>query len=216
MMLTTRPLLLHVIRPHQRAGAVDTTIASSQIPEVVLALVKACVRSARQSYTILIEEWISGSFKPFDYTRTQYLFSAGTILAISNFLGFSDSPSDQEDFDLACKFMENMVQAGSLVAAEFYQHLEAIKTDICTCASENGTWESGTVKRHADAENANAQSSTAFPEPCTSAEAMAADFGLNEPSLDSFLLQDQLSGEDQSYLDASLSEDLYWPVFDIS
>lgn len=182
-------------------------------------MVQACVRSGRQSHAILTESWIAGSFKPFDYTSTRYLFSAATILAISHFLGGPGSSRDGDDFDMACRLIKNMVQSGSVVAAEFYQHLEAIRADTCGSGypSETGTLEGRTaVEGDADAEDAAvAQSSAAaVPQPWGSAGAVAADLVLGEPTFEAFELQDELSAEDQSYLDISQLEELYWPVFD--
>lgn len=219
MMITTRPLLLHMVRSRQRAHTGDPPVPPSQTPEAILTLAQACIRSARQSHAILTESWISGLFKPFDYARTRYLFSAATILAVSHFLGDPGSSRDGDDFGMACTLMENMVQAGSVVAAEFYQHLEAIRADTRgVYLSETGTLEGGTaIEGGEDAESAAAQLlMPVVPLPCGSTGGVEAGLVLGEPTSEAFELQDKMSAEDQIYLDMSQLEELYWPVFDAS
>ena len=69
--------------------------------------------------------WIEGSFRTFDYFRTQYLFSATTILAVSSLI---DDPTQtkKQDFILGSQLLDDLKNYGSYPASEFCRHTQAM------------------------------------------------------------------------------------------
>ncbi|KAH6869435.1 fungal-specific transcription factor domain-containing protein [Thelonectria olida] len=132
LILTTRPILLLVLREH--LAALRGTGEESRIPESARAIADACCRAARHSCSLLEECWINGTFHVFDYFYTQYLFSAATVLAISSLLGQADSHSDAEGFENAMNFLEQLQQSGNFAANEFCSHVNGIK-NLLQCLS---------------------------------------------------------------------------------
>ncbi|CEL10270.1 hypothetical protein ASPCAL13392 [Aspergillus calidoustus] len=116
--LTTRPILLHVLRTHLEA---------SPVPPSGLTLSDTCVRYARHSCQLLTDSWTNGSFMIFDFFYTQYLFAAATVLGISSMLEGKDRQNDKEQFEVAVHLLSQLKDIGSFAAAEFYSHVEAIE-----------------------------------------------------------------------------------------
>ncbi|KAL0930616.1 fungal specific transcription factor domain-containing protein [Colletotrichum truncatum] len=216
VILTTRPLLLHMIRMKQTSKGETMMNSTSDATDNIHTLSNACIRAARHSHTILTESWIDGSFKPFEYSHTEYLFSVAVILAISGLLSGPGSSKDQEDFDLACQLMQDLRKSGSTAATEFCQHIEAMRRDIENSAFGKTSVESTLGGLPVNPNPVTTQTETVQCAPFEFTAPMTADIFLSEPSLEGFLSQDDPSSEQLDYLDISNLEGLYWPVMDFS
>ena len=212
VILSTRPILLHVLRAHKQLwnDASRTKDLKKEIGETPLALAEACIRCARHSHRLLTDTWIDGSFAIYDYTYTQYLFSAATILAISSISIGQNDDSDKDGFDSASQFLDQLKQNGNYAAREFCQHLQAIKLSLNTFRNPT----------NADTFNAFA---LPFPQPpftpsnttpgSTFQPTMTAEMALAEPSLQDFLTH---SDFDPGFLDTQIQGDqfqgFYYPM----
>jgi len=212
VILSTRPVLLHVLRAHKQLwlNASRTKDLRQEIGETPLALAEACIRCARHSHRLLTDTWIDGSFAIYDYTYTQYLFSAATILAISSISIGQNDDSDKDGFDSAYQFLEQLKQNGNYAAQEFCQHLEAIKLSLATYCDPASS----------DTFNAFALSFPQLPfTPTTTTPGsafqptMTAEMALAEPSLQEFLTQADF---DPGFLDTQIQGDqfqgFYYPM----
>lgn len=121
LILATRPILLHVLRTRLLQPQ-----AEHDIPESALALSEACVTCARHSYGLLTDNWTNGSLMVFDYFDTQYMFSTGTILAISVLWERNACSMDRDRLECVAQFLLQLKLNGNLAAAEFHQHVSAI------------------------------------------------------------------------------------------
>ena len=95
----------------------------------------ACVRSARLSCQLLSQCWVNGEFHIFDYFYVQHLFSAAVILAIAGTLGRETSQDDNDAFNLAAGFLQQLEQHGNPAAMEFYSHIKGIQSTLATLRS---------------------------------------------------------------------------------
>jgi proline utilization trans-activator len=90
----------------------------------------------------------------FDYFKTQYLFSASTILAVSSLLGTNRSQSDEDHFNNAVEILKQLDQGGNFGAEEFCQHLDAMKKSM----------ENANQVRHGDSQATTLSSESMGPE----------------------------------------------------
>jgi hypothetical protein len=146
----------------------------------------------------------------FDYFYTQYLFTAATILAISSLLNQSDSQSDRELFDTAVQFLSQLKENGNFVAAEFKQHVDAMKLFF---TSE----EDKLQRRRGDNTSMQFQNNGGITGGGSASllapQDIAADMVLSEPFFHDLLEQPI---PDLDFIDASLTIDgtqgLYWSM----
>jgi proline utilization trans-activator len=139
VIVTTRPILLHLLR--QRRARHHTQTPS--LSESAMSLTTACIHCARQSMNWLKKSWADGTFPTFDYFSMQFLFSAATILALSTLLQSTGWAKDREDFLLACSFLQQLERSGNFGAKEFCTHTDAIQAvlieNLDTGVSSRGT-----------------------------------------------------------------------------
>lgn len=223
VILATRPILLHLLRAHKDLWLNHDRDKDlkNEIGDTALALAEACIRCARHSHRLLTDTWIDGSFAIFDYTYTQYLFSAATVLAISSLSIGSKDDSDKDSFDSACQFLEQLSRNGNFAANEFCLHLDAMKISIARFRGADSDSDSYI----ADGTSSNMYSNqhqflprADFTPPGTmysigSQPPMTAEMALAEPSLQDFLSQPEFDG---SFLDNQIQGDqmqaLYYPM----
>ena len=115
-------MLLHVLR-----SSLSCQGGPPGVPDSALALAEACVRYARQSYTLLSNSWIDGSLVALDYCDTQYLFSTAIVLAVSALWDRSLSCLDKDRFDCLASFLQQLRDNGNLPAQEFMKHITTTK-----------------------------------------------------------------------------------------
>lgn len=216
--LATRPILLHLLRAHRDLWLDQerNKDIKGEIGETALALAEACIRCARHSHRLLTDTWIDGSFAIFDYTYTQYLFSAATVLAISSLSIGSKDDSDRDSFDSACQFLEQLSRNGNFAANEFCVHLNAMKLSMA--AVRGAGPDSNAIDGMLGTLNPDQLfPRTDFTPPSTmysigSQPTMTAEMALAEPSLQDFLSQPEFDG---SFLDNQIQGDqmqaLYYP-----
>ncbi|KAH6989861.1 fungal-specific transcription factor domain-containing protein [Ilyonectria destructans] len=208
MILATRPVLLHILRMHKESNGNTPATADRLVSNNVQALAEACIRCARHSYATIVESWIEGSFRTFDYFNTQYLFSVATILGISSLLGDPESSKDREDFDFAGQLLEKLRDSGSFAATEFCRHIEAMKTDI-------GAFLSNEPPNTAEPDIAASVEDPRQPGMALqSHQLMTSGMALTEPSLEAFLQSEQTLSQVDFFLDDAQLEGLYWPMYD--
>lgn len=70
---------------------------------------------------------MNGDFHVFNYSYVQHLFSAAVILAIAGALGRETSQNDNDEFNLAAGFLQQLEQNGHFAAMEFYSHIKEIR-----------------------------------------------------------------------------------------
>ena len=205
MIQATRPVLLHALRTHTETSAMNTEPPGTRVPETASALAEACIRCARHSHRLLVNAWTSGSFFIFDYFYTQYLFSAITILAISNLLKGNDGHIDGESFEIGTELLGELKQNGNFAAIEFYQHTDAVRhsqAQFRQRIGDNAVDAQGIVTRPSrmtvPTDNAD---STTF---------VTAGMALAEPSLQGFLAQPDL---DLSFMYNDGLQDNFLPEF---
>lgn len=184
------------------------------IGETVLALAEACIRCARHSLRLLTESWIDGSFAIFDYTYTQYLFSSATVLAVSSFSIGRNDENDQDSFETAKQFLEQLRRNGNFAAREYCQHIEAI---IFAMATFRSKYDPGGASR---AGLPNLFLGNSMPLQAIGAESstpsngfqptMTAEMALAEPSLQDFLSQGDL---DLSFLDTHMQDSRFQSLY---
>ncbi|KAI1451905.1 fungal-specific transcription factor domain-containing protein [Annulohypoxylon moriforme] len=208
VILATRPVLLHLLRMHKDSSR-DTPATEEQN---VQTLADACIRCARHSYATVVECWLEGSFKTFDYLNTQYLFSSATILAISSLLSGSEDSKDQEDFDFACQLLQKLHDSGSPAAAEFCRHIEAMRKDMQCFVAETQPPELNESEVN-DASTLG--DGNLFESAIQSGQFMTSGMALAEPSLEAFLQSEQSPSQVNLFLDSAQLEGLYWPANDL-
>jgi hypothetical protein len=130
VIVTTRPILLHLLRQRRLHTANNPGIPAPAPSDSVKSLANACIHSARQSMNWLKRSWAEGTFPTFDYFSMQFLFSAATILALSALMREPGCASDQEDFQLACSFLQQLERSGNYGAKEYFTHVEAIQATL--------------------------------------------------------------------------------------
>jgi proline utilization trans-activator len=163
------------------------------ISETALALSEACIRCARRSYRILTESWINGSFPTFDFTYTQYLFSASIILAISS-LQNPGPHNDGDDFEAAAQILNQLDQNGNFAAKEYSTHVETIIMIIKKITSDKSH-----VGHHHD------------PEP-----ALAANDGMSHPAQETRPPVDMaIDTSSLTFTEPSLQDLLSQPTLDL-
>ncbi|XEV04608.1 hypothetical protein FSHL1_009895 [Fusarium sambucinum] len=128
--VASRPVLLFYFR---RQVQVTTGSRDNTLPDAARDVADACVKTARESYQLLLQCWINGEFHVFDYSYVQHLFSVAVILAISSNLGRDTSTNDRDEFNIAAGFLQQLEQNGNPAAMEFYSHIKEIQITLETC-----------------------------------------------------------------------------------
>jgi proline utilization trans-activator len=199
-----------MLRMHKEAKGDAPATAERMASNTVQTLAEACIRCARHSYATVVESWIEGSFKTFDYFNTRYLFSSATILAISSLLEGPDSSENRENFEFASQLIKKLQNAGSFSATKFCHHLEAI--------NENIQGFSATAKSSPDYEVApgcppTLEASSSQDNSIQPTQFMTSGMALAEPSLEAFLQSEQDLPDIDFFLDNAQVGGLYWPMY---
>ncbi|PYI08351.1 hypothetical protein BO78DRAFT_364957 [Aspergillus sclerotiicarbonarius CBS 121057] len=214
LILATRPVLLYVARTQRTPGGSPGT---DHLHSNTHALAEACIRCARDSFSMITETWIQGSFRTFDYFMTQHLFSAATILAIASLLDHSEE--DRHRFEFAGQLLGKLRDAGSFPAMEYCQHLAGINADFQTLAVEPRLSPLANVESPPGEEIQH----DSIPEPrvdvglslLTTPQVAASSAVFADPSMCAFLSQDEfLPAHLDDFLINSQMEAVYWPTLD--
>ncbi|KAF2223017.1 fungal-specific transcription factor domain-containing protein [Elsinoe ampelina] len=140
IILTTRPVLLYVLRNHlsptQSSPAQFGPYHQPSIPtntsDPSLAFSTTCITCAKENIRILQSLWVVGSFSTFAYFYSNYLFSAGVTLGVASQL---PSPTNDQDactegFEFVLQTLKHLTDCGNLPAKEFHKNLDALKAQI--------------------------------------------------------------------------------------
>jgi hypothetical protein len=205
VIVTTRPILLHLLR--QRRLAVTNGTQAPIPSEPVRSLATACIQCARQSMSWLKRSWTEGTHPTFDYFSTQFLFSSATILALSALMREPGCSNDREDFMLACSFLQQLERSGNYGAREFCTHVEAIQAAL----EEN----------LASTEDNSVPSYHAFGAPTTPRSMVNGGLSLQIPPMSGAPLQDFLNQTnlDLDFMDTGGQwidwQDVFWPQIEL-
>jgi hypothetical protein len=207
VIVTTRPILLHLLR-QRRLNTANSTAAQPPAPsESVKSLASACIRSARQSMNWLKRSWAEGTFPTFDYFSMQFLFSAATILALSALMREPGCSNDQEDFELACSFLQQLERSGNYGAKEYFTHVEAIQATLT---------EDLVALPHVSATNYNFTGAPATPRSIDNERMSMQIAQLQGAPLQDFLNQSNL---DLDFMDTGGQwidwQDVFWPQIEL-
>ncbi|KAK6068274.1 C6 transcription factor [Seiridium cupressi] len=131
IILTTRPVLLHVLNYHIKPIPAQTTSQPNKpLSVMTIALSEACIYAARASANLLAQLWADGRIAKFGYFDAHYAFSSTVMLLISNTLRANDSDADA--IGVSLELLQSMVEDGNLPAQEMYERLVVLRKDIET------------------------------------------------------------------------------------
>ncbi|KAM0540812.1 hypothetical protein ACHAPJ_013500 [Fusarium lateritium] len=198
---------------HKESNGDTPATADRMISNNVQALAEACVRCARHSYATVVESWIEGSLRTFDYFNTRYLFSAATILAISSLIGGPESSEDRENFEFASQLIEKLRDSGSFSATEFCRHLEAMREDIRSFLAQAALSPNNEIGPGC---SDSLEATNLLDNMVQPTQFMTSGMALTEPSLEAFLQSEQDLPHVDFLLDNAQFGDLYWPTYNPS
>lgn len=214
VIIATRPILLHVLRTRLGANEQNPSIEAN-IPASATALSETCIRCARHSCRLLADSWTNGTFMIFDYFYTQYLFASATVLSISTLLDGKERQSDEEQFEVAAGFLQQLRDSGNYAAAEFYQHLKAAISLMDMIKARSGMHERTAAAAYPESESMAAPGPN--PSDLEGSSSTVTDFMTAGTALSDPLLQDLLDQPltDLEFIDSSMYLDdqqgFYWP-----
>ncbi|KAJ5153410.1 uncharacterized protein N7482_009888 [Penicillium canariense] len=144
LVLATRPVLLHVLILVSKADA-STAVTNSP---VLITLGEACIRAARHSLDLCLDEWTDGSSSIYGYAFPHYVFTSGLILIISSLVPFGKT-SDFTYVETVTEMLRTLRIKGSLVATDLFEHLQLIRRDLeggCFATDSSSTGNSHTLQ----------------------------------------------------------------------
>lgn len=210
--LVLRPVLLYALRMRRMSLEGDRGNGPPSPRETASALSEACLQCARRSFYVLTESWINGSFPTFDYTYTQYLFSASLVLAISSLSNDPGSLTDGDNFETAVDILRQLDEIGNFAAKEFRRHVESIKLIFEGITLEESHVGRPHWSRAAAAAGCVTSRAVEDAGPSADTPANVPILNLAEPSLESLLSQ---SDFDLGIIDPSITNDGFqtfmWP-----
>ncbi|KAI0480910.1 fungal-specific transcription factor domain-containing protein [Xylariaceae sp. FL0804] len=124
IILTTRPVLLHVFNHHVRPRQDQ----DSALSPMTVALSEACIYAARASANLLGQLWADGNVATFGYFDAHYIFSSTVVLTMSDTLRPNDA--DHDAITLSTALLQSMVDDGNLPAREFHERLSVLRKDV--------------------------------------------------------------------------------------
>ncbi|VUC25509.1 unnamed protein product [Clonostachys rosea] len=208
MILATRPVLLHMLGMYKESRTSTPATSERLVSDTVQTVSEACIRCARHSYATILDSWIEGTFKTFDFFNTRHLFSAATVLAISSLLGGPESSKDQEDFHFTSQLLSQLRDSGSFPAMELCYHLEYMKESVQAylAGQEDSNSPAGAHHTLFSMENSWQAENTLH-----ASQRMTSGMALAEPSLEEFLLQSEHNiAQMEAYFEPSTVPGMYW------
>ncbi|KAF2147618.1 hypothetical protein K461DRAFT_263552 [Myriangium duriaei CBS 260.36] len=195
IILTTRPILLHVFRYYMQPTAVGDGVRLVTPSATVSALADACISAARQSHQRLIQLWIDGNLATYGYFDAHYLFSAMVVLCIATTL--SPDTDDQDAIETGRELLKSMSEDGNAPASEYLDRLRLVQGDLTERQSLSGQSSHKALnKEQISDEHANPESDITHAP-------------LEDPSLQDFFLDTfDAWGQDISDLIAGQDEEL--------
>ncbi|KAI1338218.1 fungal-specific transcription factor domain-containing protein [Xylariaceae sp. FL0016] len=129
IILTTRPVLLHVFNYHVKFyNAQSSGQTLKPLSPMTVALSEACIYAARASANLLGQLWADGNIATFGYFDSHYLFSSTVVLMMSDTLRSNDA--DHDAITLSGALLQSMVDDGNLPAREFLERLTVLRQEV--------------------------------------------------------------------------------------
>ncbi|KAL3495024.1 fungal-specific transcription factor domain-containing protein [Aspergillus germanicus] len=128
VILAIRPILLSLI-DHTRDNPGSETLQSP----AVIALIQACINSARHTMNLCADEWTKGALPVYGYAFAQYIFTSSLALIVATFLPGGTS-NDLELVNTGLEMLSCLVANGSMVAHDLLVHLQRVQT----CLQQSG------------------------------------------------------------------------------
>jgi len=126
IMLATRPILLFALIQSRNIADRNSKQSTHLKDQTLKTLGDACIHAARNTHSLIVDEWANGSLPIYGYFYAHYLFSCALIMVISSQV----NPENQSDFALfetAYEILRMMRDHGNLAATEFYDNLESVR-----------------------------------------------------------------------------------------
>ncbi|KAF3762593.1 hypothetical protein M406DRAFT_12456, partial [Cryphonectria parasitica EP155] len=130
LILTTRPVLLHVLNYNLKRLRPAANIQVKTLSPMTIALSEACIYAARASANLLEQLWISGNISTFGYFDAHYTFSATVVLMISDAL--RPNNEDRDAIALFTALLQSMVDDGNLPAREVNDRIACLRKDFAS------------------------------------------------------------------------------------
>ena len=128
IILTTRPILLHVLRfknPFSISGAASP---SSPISATSTTLAESCISAARTSSKILSQLFVENSLATYGYFDAHNLFSSTLVLIISAII--SPNAKDSDAVQMAFHLLKSMRDNGNTAASQYFERLAQIQSTV--------------------------------------------------------------------------------------
>ncbi|KAJ5606783.1 hypothetical protein N7537_003402 [Penicillium hordei] len=219
IMLASRPVLLHALIQATSPESITEDNAQMNIRQTLKTLSDACIHAARNTHSLIVEEWTNGSVPIFGYFYAHYLFSSALIMVISS-LVYPENRNDFALFEAAFEILRAMSSHGNLAATEFYDNLECVKQCLDNIRTSEGGHFQSDLPRVAESSTDSLSiiapnqlglfgntASSGIPEPTVPATC-ANDMAFLGESMEEFLAQPDVD----FLLDPSLTDTVYsWP-----
>ncbi|RSM12340.1 hypothetical protein CEP52_002557 [Fusarium oligoseptatum] len=122
IILTTRPVLLHVLKEKQASGTLPP------LPDTTKTLADSCVSAARTSNAIFLHLFIGNSLAVRGYFDAHHLFSSTLVLIISAII--SPNSNDADAVQTAFQLMVLMKESGNLAALQYLPKMLQIQKTV--------------------------------------------------------------------------------------
>lgn len=121
----------------------SSSVMGSAMQDTITPLGEACIHAARDSYSLMVNQWIEGRFPVFSYTHAHGLFSAALVLAMASLVfehgHHTDNASERNnvgsriDTDkgglrVSIDILRTMSEHGSPPATEYLKNLESVQS----------------------------------------------------------------------------------------
>ncbi|KAF4121437.1 Fungal trans [Geosmithia morbida] len=129
IILTTRPVLLHLFKAQFRLGAHGPQAARRQpFSSLTMALADSCVNAAQASRQMVETLFLDGSIASFGYWDAHHIFSAALILIMSAVM--KPAPATSEGLETLLSILRSMKNGGNIPAVDFCERLSHIKSRV--------------------------------------------------------------------------------------
>lgn len=136
IILTTRPILLHVLKvknpfpnhPPAAAAAAAPSGTSAAISDTARSLADSCISAARTSNSILSQLFVENALATCGYFDAHHLFSSTLVLIISAIT--SPNSSDSDAVQTAFQLLMMMRDHGNASAGQYFSRLVQIQWNV--------------------------------------------------------------------------------------
>ncbi|ETN44798.1 uncharacterized protein HMPREF1541_09673 [Cyphellophora europaea CBS 101466] len=126
IILTTRPILLHVLKAKNPFGA--NKAVTPPISDTAKMLAESCISAARTSNSLLSQLFVENALATYGYFDAHHLFSSTLVLIISAII--SPNSSDSDAVQTAFHLLKTMRDNGNMAAYQYYARLAHIQWSV--------------------------------------------------------------------------------------